>query len=147
MLGRVAWQAVAGAASTIAWTLAPRRAEPGLALLEGEPFAIAGVPATYRMRLYNPTAGSHHLTVLVRGWREEEPDPAFELRWDIALGPWASAERWVSSNWRGDASLVTGPLPERPVVWAARPAGRWRVEARIGGGDRDALHIAGTFVA
>ena len=84
---------------------------------------------------------------LVRGWREEEPDPAFELRWDIALGPWASAERWVSSNWRGDASLVTGPLPERPVVWAARPAGRWRVEARIGGGDRDALHIAGTFVA
>ena len=147
MLGRVAWQAVVGAARTLAWALASRRPEPGLALLEGEALAPVREPGGYRVRVHNPTAGSRRFTVLVRGWRGEEPDPAFEVAWDVVLGPRASAERWVKSSWDGEASLVSDPLPDRAIAWGARPGGRWRVEARIDGLERDALHIAGMFVA
>jgi hypothetical protein len=147
MLGRVGWRLLAGAASTLAWALAPGRPEPDLALLEGETLAPAGVPSAYRMRVCNPTRASLRLTVLVRGWRDEEAEPAFQVAWDVALGPRASAERWVRSSWDGDASLATDPLSDRAVAWGARAAGRWRVEARIEGRERDALHIAGTFVA
>jgi hypothetical protein len=147
MLGRVGWRLLVGVVSTLAWALAPRRPEPGLALLEGEASAPAGVPSGYRVRVHNPTAGSRCLTVLVRGWRGEEAESAFEVAWDVALGPHASAERWVRSSWDGDASLATDPLPDRAVAWGARPAGRWRIEARIDGLERDALQIAGTFVA
>jgi len=147
MLGRVAWRLLAGVAGTLAWALAPGRPEPGLALLEGEPFASVGAPSGYRMRVYNPTADSRRLKVLVRGWREDAAAPAFQVAWDVVLGPQASAERWVRSSWDGDASLTTDPLPDRAVAWGARPAGRWRIEVRVDGLERDALQIAGMFVA
>ncbi len=147
MLGRVGWRLLVGVVSTLAWALAPGRSEPGLALLEGGEFAPVGVPSGFRMRVCNPTAASHPLTVLVRGWRGEEAEPAFQVAWNVVLGPRASAERWVRSSWDGDASLATDPLPDRAVAWGDRPAGRWRVEARIEGRERDALHIAGMFVA
>jgi hypothetical protein len=147
MLSRVGWRLLVGVVSTLAWALAPRRPEPGLALLEGEEFAPVGVPSGFRMRVCNPTGASRRLTVLIRGWRGEEVGPAFQVAWDVVLGPRASAERWVRSSWDGDAWLATDPLPDRAVTWGARPAGRWRVEARVEGRERDALHIAGTFVA
>ena len=147
MLGRVAWRLLAGVASTLVWALAPGRPEPGLALLEAETFAPVGVPSGYRIRVHNPTAASRRLTVHIRGWRDEEAEPVFEVAWDVALGPRASAERWVRSSWDGDASLVTDPLRDRAAAWGARPAGRWRVEARVDGPERDALRIAGMFVA
>ena len=147
MLGRVGERLLVGVVSTLAWALAPRRPEPGLALLEGEASAPAGVPSGYRIRVHNPTAASRRLTVQIRGWRDEEAEPAFEIAWDVALGPRASAERWVRSSWDGDASLVTDPLRDRAAAWGARPAGRWRVEARVDGSERDALRIAGMFVA
>ena len=147
MLARVGWRLLVGVVSTLTWVLAPRRPEPGLALLEGEASAPVGVPGGYRVRVHNPTAASRRLTVLVRGWRGGEAEPAFQVAWDVVLGPRASAERWVRSSWDGDASLATDPLPDRTVAWGARPTGRWRVEARVEGRERDALHIAGMFVA
>jgi hypothetical protein len=146
MLSRVGWRLLVGVVWTLAWALAPRRPEPGLALLEAEAFAPVGEPSGYRMRVCNPAARSRRLTVLVRGWRGEEAEPAFQVAWDVVLGPRASAERWVRSSWDGDASLASEPLPERAAALGARPAGRWRVEARVDG-RRDALHIAGMFVA
>ena len=147
MLGSVGWRLLAGIASTLAWAFAPRSPEPGLALLEGEASAPVGEPSGYRVRVHNPSERSRRFTVLIRGWRGEEVEPAFEVGWDLTLEPGASAERWVRSSWIGDASLVTDPLPERAAVWDARPAGRWRVEARVDGPERDALHIAGMFAA
>ena len=147
MLGRAGWRLLVGAAWTLAWALAPGKPEPGLALLEGDAFAPVGEPGGYRVRVHNPTEGSRRFTVLVRGWRGEEVEPAFALAWDVLLGPRASAERWVKSSWGGDASLVSDPLPDRAAAWGARAAGRWRVEARVDGRERDALHIAGMFVA
>jgi hypothetical protein len=85
------------------------------------------------------------VTVHVRGWRNDDGSPNFEIAWDVAIAPLASVERWTQSTWRGDAAVLDSPLTDRVLELDSHPFGSWQVEARIG--DRDALRIGGTFIA
>src|SRR5437016_296928 len=93
MLGRVGERLLVGVVSTLAWALAPRRPEPGLALLEGEASAPAGVPSGYRVRVHNPTATRRRLMVLLRGGRADDElwgdhwSGAPRLPGPVAVGP------------------------------------------------------------
>ena len=145
LVGAVASRAAGILLGTALWTIAPRRAEPALALLGGDALARVGSRSRYRVRVHNTSAKIRHVTLHVRGWRDDDVRPAFDLRMDLAVGPRATTERCVESTWQGDASWVAAGPGDGLIAWDARLAGRWRVEARIG--DRESLRIAGMFVA
>jgi hypothetical protein len=142
------WRLVTGSARTVRWLVAPARAWPGIAFLEGEAFVRPGTPSAYRMRVHNPRNTPESLRVLIRGWCDRGGVPPFTITWHTTLDAHGSAEQWVRTSWCGDATMLDGPPRDATLPWTASdPQGRWMVEACVARGRaRDWLRIGGTLV-
>jgi len=116
-------------------------------VLSGAPLARVGQPAAYRIRAYNAGDVRRSLALGVTGWLEEDPGARFELEWAVVLDPGEAHERWVRTDWRGQAGLVSG-APAEATIWSGgEPIDRWHVEARVRDAKRaPVLHVTGSLV-
>jgi hypothetical protein len=147
-LARDGRRLLGGLRRTLGYALRPDGATADVAVLEGGAVARVGASSGYRVRVHNPDAEERRLAVRIRGWREDGTDGAFDLCWDVALPPGASAERWVQTRWRGDAVLVATPPADADLRRGHATAGRWALEAVAdGAGAGRGLRIGGVLLA
>jgi hypothetical protein len=141
----------AGIARSLRSAVAPPPPHPSLASLDGPPATWGGVPAVHRVRVYNPTAGSYALRLVLRGARAR--GRGFLAETTLTLAPGEITERWLVTRWDGTA-VVTATSPGDDAMWArdtpsAGDAERWEIEATLEADGRtlERLWIGGVLLA